>query len=63
MGIKDLGMIYKPKLEKGLEAYVDASCTGNWDNEDAEGDAHTARSRTGYIVMSDAGCPVIWASK
>jgi hypothetical protein len=61
-GTKDLGMIYKSELEKGLEVYVDASFAGNWDKEDAEWDADTARSRTGYIVMY-AGCPIIWASK
>jgi hypothetical protein len=35
-GTKDLGMIYKPNLKKGLEVYVDASFAGNWNNEDAE---------------------------
>jgi hypothetical protein len=49
-------------LEKGLEVYVNASFAGNWDKEDAEWDADTARSRTGYIVMY-ARCSVIWASK
>jgi hypothetical protein len=61
-GTKDLGMIYKPKLGKGLEVYVDASFAGNWDKEDAEWDADTARSRAGYIVVY-AGCPIVWASK
>jgi hypothetical protein len=55
-------MIYKPKLENGLEVYVDASFAGNRDKVGAEWDAETARSRTGYIVMC-AGCPITWASK
>jgi hypothetical protein len=57
-----LGIIYKPNLEKGLEVYVDSSFAGNWNKEDAEWDADTARSRTGYVVMY-AGFPIIWASK
>jgi hypothetical protein len=61
-GTKDLGMTYKPDLNKGFEVYVDASYAGNWDKEDAEWDADTARSRTGYVIMY-AGCALAWASK
>jgi hypothetical protein len=57
-GTKDLRMIYKPKLEKDLEVYFDALFAENWDKEDAEWGADTARSRTGYIAMH-AGCPII----
>jgi hypothetical protein len=41
---------------------VDALFTGDWDQENAEWDPDTARSRTGYIILY-ASCPVMWASK
>ncbi len=42
---------------------MDASFTGDWDQENAEWDPDTtARSRTGYVILY-ASCPVIWASK
>jgi hypothetical protein len=41
---------------------VDASFTGDWDQENAEWNPDTARSRTGYVILYTS-CPVIWASK
>ena len=61
-GTKDKGLILKPKKGKGLEVYVDADFSGNWDPSNPGKDRDTARSRHGYIVMYD-GCPVIWKSQ
>ena len=59
---KDKGIIYSPKASAGFEVYVDASFCNNWEQETAEWDADTARSRTGYVIMI-SGCPILWASK
>ena len=61
VGSKDKGMVYSPG-NQSFDVYVDASFTGDWDPENAEWDADTARSRTGYVICY-ANCPVIWASK
>ena len=54
-------MIYSPG-NQSFDVYVDASFTGDWNPENAEWDADTARSRTGYVILY-ANCPVVWASK
>ena len=59
---KDKGIIYSPKASAGFEGYVDSSFCNNWEQETAEWDADTARSRTGYVIMI-SGCPILWASK
>ena len=61
VGSRDKGMIYSPS-NHSFDVYVDASFTGDWDQENAEWDPDTARSRTGYVILY-ASCPVIWASK
>ena len=61
-GTRDKGLIIKPKRDKGLEVYVDADFSGNWDPKAPEMDRDTARSRHGYIVMYQ-GCPIIWKSQ
>ena len=54
-------MIFTPDLSKGLDVYVDADFSGNW-NKDESLDRDTARSRHGYIIMY-AGCPLTWKSQ
>jgi hypothetical protein len=44
----------------GLEVFVDADFSGNWDSEIVRFDKDTARSRYGYFVMF-SGCPIVWA--
>ena len=60
-GTRDKGLIISPKSQS-FDCYVDADFAGNWDEETADWDMDTAKSRTGFIVMY-AGCPVVWASK
>jgi Reverse transcriptase (RNA-dependent DNA polymerase) len=60
-GTRDKGFILHPEREKGLELYVDADFSGNWNHKEAD-DRDTARSRHGYFIMY-AGCPVIWKSQ
>ena len=60
-GTRSKGLILNPN-EKGLEIYVDADFSGNWDPKNPEQDRDTARSRHGYIIMYH-GCPVIWKSQ
>jgi hypothetical protein len=55
-------MILKPQKNKGIEVYVDADFSGNWDPEAPHKDCDTARSRHGYIIMYE-GCPMIWKSQ
>ena len=61
-GTRDKGMTYVPQLEKGLEVFVDADFTGNWNAKEAAEDRDTARSRHGYIIRY-AGCPIVWKSQ
>ena len=61
-GTRDKGFIIKPQEGKGMEVYVDADFSGNWDKDIAHFDKDTARSRHGYIIMF-AGCPIVWTSQ
>ena len=61
MGTKDKGVIIDPTLNS-FECYVDADFCGNWDQDTAEEDPSTAKSRTGYVIKY-AGCPIVWQSK
>ena len=61
-GTRDKGLIIKPVPGKGLEVYVDADFSGNWDPKAPEKDRDTARSRHGYIINFE-GCPIIWKSQ
>lgn len=58
---KDKGTIYTPVESKGLEVYVDASFSQDWNPSEAD-DRDTARSRHGYYIMY-AGCPILWKSQ
>ena len=61
MGTHDKGFIMNPKVEKGLEVYVDADFSGNWNREDSLDDT-TARSRHEYVIKF-MDCPFIWKSQ
>ena len=61
-GTRTKGMLFKPDLTKGLEVFVDADFSGNWDHIMAAEDRDTARSRHGYIIRY-MGCPIIWKSQ
>ena len=57
------GIRFKADITRGLEVFVDASFTGNWDKQDAQtGDRDMARSRHGYIILY-YGFPLIWKSQ
>jgi hypothetical protein len=55
------GFIIRPD-DTGLEVFVDADFSGNWDEGIAHFDKDTARSRHGYFIMF-SGCPIVWASQ
>jgi hypothetical protein len=57
----DRGIICTP-TKRSFDCYCDADFCGLWDQDTAERDFVTARSRSGYLVMY-ANCPVVWASK
>ena len=61
LGTKDKGLILKPTAES-FDCWVHASHAGEWNQEDAEDDPVTAKSRNGYIITY-AGCPLLWMSK
>jgi hypothetical protein len=61
-GTRTKGMLFTPDLTKGLEVFVDADFSGNWDHIMASEDRDTARSRHGYIIRY-MGCPIIWKSQ
>jgi hypothetical protein len=54
-------MIVRPTKVLGLENYVNASFSGNYEFEPAE-NLVIVKSRTGIIVFL-AGCPLIWKSQ
>ena len=58
---RNRGTILRPQKGKGLEVYVDADFSGNWDPKESW-DRDTARSRHGYIVKYE-GCPLLWKSQ
>jgi hypothetical protein len=60
-GTKDMGIICKPNQDSFV-CFADADFSGNWNQEIAENDRSTARSRSGYVVKY-ANCPIIWASR
>ena len=51
----------KPDPSKGMEIFVDADFSGNWDKNDSD-NKDTARSRHGYIIKY-MGCPIVWKSQ
>ena len=59
---RNKGLVLIPKKGKGLDLYVDADFSGNWDPKDPGQDRDTARSRHGYIIMYN-GCPILWKSQ
>ena len=60
-GDKDKGLIINP-YRNSFDCYVDADFCGNRDQDTAEDDPTTAKSRTGYVIKY-AGCPIVWQSK
>ena len=62
LGTRDKGYIIKPDPSRGLEVYVDADLSGNWDKDLAGIDPDTARSRHGFVIMY-AGAPILWQSQ
>ena len=61
VGSKDKGLFFKPDASAGIQCYVDADFSGNWNKHDAENPAGVL-SRSGYVVMY-GNCPLVWASK
>ena len=60
-GTRNDGIILNPK-EQSFECYADADFCGLWNQDTAEHDSNTARSRIGYI-LTYAACPLVWCSK
>ena len=61
LGTQDRGLVFKQDPSKGIECFVDADFSGNWNAVDSE-DPENVLSRTGYIIYY-AGCPIHWVSK
>jgi len=62
IGTRTQGYYIDPSSKRGLEVYVDADFSGNWDPTMPEMDRDTARSRHGYIIMY-MGAPIVWKSQ
>ncbi|KAL7474003.1 hypothetical protein ACHAW6_000506, partial [Cyclotella cf. meneghiniana] len=58
----DLGLHFKPDSSKGFYCYAEADFSGEWNQDFAETDPSTAKSRSGWFILY-ANCPVIWCSK
>ena len=61
VGTQNKGIVFKPDLSRGIECFVDADFSGNWNAVDSE-DPQNVLSRTGYIIYY-GGCPIHWVSK
>ena len=53
----DMGKIYFPNMDKGLEVHVDADYVENWDKEHSE-NTDTERLRHGFVIPYK-GCPIV----
>ena len=56
LGTQDKGIIFSPDPKKGIECYVDADFSGNWNAVDSE-DSENVLSRSGFIIFY-TGCPI-----
>jgi hypothetical protein len=59
---QDLGICFKPHLDRGFKCSCNADFSGNWNKSFANIDPSTSKSQNGWVVFY-AGCPIIWASK
>jgi hypothetical protein len=59
---RDLGIRFKPHLDRGFECYCNTDFSGNWNKLFADADPSTSKSQSGWVVFY-AGCPIIWAYK
>ena len=59
---RNKGIQRSPNKDKGLEVYADADFAGAWKKSEAELEANTAKSRTGYLIQY-AGGMLTWKSK
>ena len=55
------GTTLQPEKGRGLEVWVDADFSGNWNRPESEY-RDTARSRHGYVIMYE-GCPILQKSQ
>ena len=62
VGNQDKGLIMKVDPTKGLEVYPDIDFAEAWEPEGAGEDIDTARSRYG-LVITYAGCPLVWKNQ
>ena len=61
IGTNTKGLTFQPKVDQGLDCWVDADFAGLYGYEQ-EQDPVSVKSRTGF-VLTLFGCPVIWSSK
>ncbi len=58
----DLGICFKPQLDKGFVCYCNMDFSGNWNKSFADVNPRTSKSCSRW-VMFYSGCPIIWATK
>jgi hypothetical protein len=59
---QDLGICFKPQLDKGFDCYCNTDFSGDWNKSFADVDPSTSKSCSGWVVFY-AGCPIILASR
>ena len=59
---KDIGLKFKPDKSKAFENYCDADFSGNLNQNFAEHDSSTTKSRSGWIIFY-AAYLIVWALK
>ncbi len=59
---RDLGVCFKPQLDKGFECYCDVDFSGNWNKSFADVNPSTSKSCSGWVEFYTS-FPIIWASK
>jgi hypothetical protein len=64
-GTADKGLILKPLIgdqQLNIDCYIDADFAGLWGYEDKQ-EPSCVKSRTGFVSIFIANCPVVWSSK
>ena len=58
---KKYGLVFKPDKNVGIQCWVDADFSGNWNKIESENPVNVL-SRTGFVITYGR-CPLVWSSK